>query len=97
MYCELGYRQTEIGTRHTDYFLETGGDAVAYKRYIDDLGFSIPQGHLIFGPRGDITSMDNSVTVGNLKRNLDVFLELGVRAAVIHYSSHGTDLDPIEK
>lgn len=96
-YCELGYRQTEIGIKHTDYFLEAGEDAAAYRRYIDGLGFSIPQGHLIFGARGDITSSDNTVAVANLKRNLDVFLELGVKAAVIHYSHNGTDLDPIEE
>ena len=95
-YCEWGYRQTEIGHVHSAFFYEGGGDAAAFRRYIDDLGFSVPQGHLIFGPKGDITSADNSVTVATLKRNLDTFLTLGVKAAVIHYSSHGTDLDPIE-
>ena len=96
-YCRWGFYQTELSTQHTNYFLEGGGDAAAFRRYIDELGFSLPQGHLIFGPKGDITSADNSVTVAYLKRNLDLFLTLGIKAAVIHYSSHGTDLDPIEE
>ena len=47
--------------------------------------------------RFNITSVDNTYAIDNLKRNLDVFYELGVKAAVIHYSNFGTDVEPIEK
>ena len=95
-YIECGYYQTEINEQHFKRFYKET-DVKAYRRYIDDLGFSIPQGHLVFMNEGNITSVDNTYAIDNLKKNLDVFYELGVKAAVLHYSNFGTDVVPIEE
>lgn len=91
-----GYDCTEISDTHFLPFMEGRADARAYRRYIDDLGFSIPQGHLLFGERAHISAADNAASIDLLKRNIDVFLELGVKAAVLHYGCCGTDVLPIE-
>lgn len=95
-YIECGYNQTEINSVHykTIYTTEKARE---FRRYIDGEGFSIPQGHLIFMNEGNITSRDNTYAVDNLKKNLDIFYELGVKAAVLHYSNFGTDVVPIEE
>ncbi len=95
-YIECGYNQTEINSVHykTIYTTKKVRD---FCRYIDGEGFSIPQGHLIFMNEGNITSRDNTYAVDNLKKNLDIFYELGVKAAVLHYSNFGTDVVPIEE
>ncbi len=96
-FIEAGYYQTEINDIHFEKFMRKEDDVKAYRSFIDDLGFSIPQGHLIFMNAGNITSVDNTYAIDNLKRNLDVFYELGVKAAVLHYSNFGTDWDPIDQ
>lgn len=96
-YKELGFDQTEINEEHFMPFYRKEKDVREYRRFIDDLGFAIPQGHLIFMNAGNITSVDNTYAIDNLKRNLDVFYELGVKSAVMHYSNFGTDVEPIEK
>lgn len=96
-YKEIGFDQTEINEGHFMPFYRKEKDVREYRRFIDDLGFGIPQGHLIFMNAGNITSVDNTYAIDNLKRNLDVFYELGVKSAVIHYSNFGTDVEPIEK
>lgn len=97
VYKEIGFDQTEINEEHFMTFYNKERDVHEYRRFIDNLGFSIPQGHLIYMNSGNITSVDNTYAIDNLKRNLDVFYELGVKAAVIHYSNFGTDVEPIEK
>lgn len=92
-----GFYQTEINDMHYRAFMEKTDDVRKFRRYMDDLGFSTPQGHLIFMNEGDITSRDNTYAIDNLKRNLDVFSELGVKSAVLHYSNYGTDWDPVEQ
>lgn len=94
---EVGYDNTEISSCHYRGFMEGTEDVKEYRRYIDSIGFSIPQGHLIFMNEGNITSYDNEYAIENLKRNLDTFLELGVKAAVLHYSNFGTDVVPISE
>ena len=95
-FCKWGFDCTEISAVHFLPFMEDKADVRAYRRYIDDLGFSIPQGHLLFGPEAHISVADNRVSIDRLKKNLDVFLELGVKAAVLHYGCCGTDVLPIE-
>ena len=97
VYKEIGFDQTEINEEHFMTFYNKERDVREYRRFIDNLGFSIPQGHLIYMNSGNITSVDNTYAIDNLKRNLDVFYELGVKAAVINYSNFGTDVEPIEK
>lgn len=94
---EIGFDQTEINEEHFMTFYRKEKDVREYRRFIDDIEFSIPQGHLIYMNAGNITSTDNSYAIDNLKRNLDVFYELGVKSAVIHHGNFGTDVEPIEK
>ncbi|MDO5310724.1 MAG: sugar phosphate isomerase/epimerase family protein [Clostridia bacterium] len=93
---ECGYNQTEINEEHFKPFYRDL-DVNEYRRFIDDRGFSIPQGHLVFMNEGNITSIDNTYAIDNLKRNLEVFEKLGVKAAVLHYSNFGTDWVPWEE
>ncbi|MBQ8859067.1 MAG: hypothetical protein IJ012_04680 [Clostridia bacterium] len=57
-FTEWGYDCTEINEVHYLPFMEGGEDVRAYRRYIDGLGFSIPQGHLLFGERAHISAAD---------------------------------------
>lgn len=95
-YLETGFKNTEIGVEHSKSLMNKEIDAKEFRKYIDNAGFSIPQGHLIFMNEGNITSVDNEYAIDNLKRNLDVYHEIGVKAAVLHYSNFGTDVVPIE-
>ena len=95
-FVELGFCQTEINERHYMPFYHKELDVKEYRKYIDDLGFSIPQGHLFFHNKGNITSLDNAYAISNLKRALDVFYELGVKAAVLHYVNFETSVTPVE-
>ena len=58
------------------------------KRYADDKGFTFPQGHLFL--KVDLCS-DEAVDV--LKRWLDLFVALDIRAGVLH-AAGGIDLSP---
>ncbi|MGN0180242.1 MAG: sugar phosphate isomerase/epimerase family protein, partial [Monoglobaceae bacterium] len=93
---ECGYNQTEINEEHFKPFYRDL-DINEYRRFIDGRGFSILQGHLVFMNEGNITSIDNTYAIDNLKRNLEVFEKLGVKAAVLHYSNFGTDWVPWEE
>ncbi len=95
-FLEAGFSASEINQVHFNPFMRGEADAKEYRKYIDDLGFSFPQGHLVFMNEGNITSIDNEYAIGNLKRNLDIFHTLGVKCAVIHYSNFGNDIVPIE-
>ena len=94
---KIGYDNIEISDVHFMPFYNKELDVKEYRKYIDALDFHIPQGHIFFMNKGDITSYDNTYAVDNIKKNLDVFYELGVKAAVIHYSNYGTDVEPVEK
>ncbi len=95
-FIECGYMQTEINAEHYKP-LYRKGEVKAFRHYMDDRGFSAPQGHLIFMNEGNITSIDNTYAIDNLKRNIDIFHDLGVRAAVLHHSNFGTDWEPWEQ
>lgn len=75
-FVECGYDQTEINEEHYKCFYREK-DVRAYRRYIDELGFFIPQGHLVYMNESNITSYDNTYAVDRLKKNLEVFYELG--------------------
>lgn len=96
-FMEAGFLETEINECHFGPFMRKEKNVKEFRKYIDDLGFSIPQGHLIFMNAGNITSLDNTYAIDNLKRNLDVFYTLGVKAAVLHYSNFGSDIVPVEE
>ncbi len=95
-FVDIGFYQTEINERHYMPFFHREMDVREYRKYIDDLGFSVLQGHLFFHNKGNITSLDNAYAISNLKRALDVFYELGVKAAVLHYVNFETSVAPVE-
>lgn len=96
-FIECGIYNTEISEKSHYTFFNNTNEIHEYKRFIDGLGFAIPQGHLPFMNEGNITSLDNTYAIDNLKKVLDIFYELGVKAAVIHYSNFGTDVVPVEE
>ncbi len=96
-FVETGVNNIMLARYHYLPFLNGEKDVKEYKKYIDDIDFHIPEGHLLIAGPGNITSLDNEYAMDNLKRNLDVFYELGVKNAIIHYANCGTHLDPIEK
>lgn len=93
-FIECGIMNSEINDVHFKPLYKKGA-AREFRKYIDDLGFAFPQGHLVFMNEGNITSNDNTYAIDNLKRNLEVFNEIGVKSAVLHYSNFGTDVVPI--
>ena len=66
-FVECGYDQTEINEEHYKCFYREK-DVPAYRRYIDELGFFIPLGHLVYMNEGNITSYDNTYAVDRLDR-----------------------------
>ncbi len=83
-----GYHVTELSDEHAQQLLDRGTPArvgAEFRRYMDDLGFSVPQGHLLL--HGDPAEADPA----RRRRQFDTFLRwfelfhvLGVRAAVLH-------------
>lgn len=51
----------------------------ALRQYCEDKGFVIPQGHLIFP-----IDLSKEETVSTLKKWLDLYVAIGIRAAVLH-------------
>ena len=86
-----GFLYTELSINHGKKLLHRGGDpgniGATLGTYIQDKGFSIPQGHLSF-KKGlcDLTAVDD------LKREIDLFLGVGIKNAVIH-ANGGLDLE----
>jgi len=88
-FVERGWQCTELASEQAKAVLERGDPAKAgteFKRFADDLGFSFPQGHLelhadIAQPEG---SAERREVVDNLKRWLDLFAALDVKAGVLH-------------
>jgi len=84
----FGFGYTELSINHANTLLERGGKpeetGLKLKSFIQDKGFSIPQGHLSF-QKGlcDLTAIDD------LKREIDLFLGVGIQNAVIHANGGG--------
>ena len=71
---------------HVAQLLERGDPQIQgrlVKAYTDSLGFSIPQGHLSFRP-----ALTHPDSLDRLKRELDLFLAMGVENAVIHFNGN---------
>lgn len=96
-FIEAGYYQMDLDEQKASLFMRGKEDVKEYKKYIEDLGFSIPQAHLIFKGKGNITSYDNTYAIENLKQNLEIFNELGVESAVLHYINYGSDHIPFDE
>lgn len=99
-FAACGYRYTEFSDEHGAMLLEraagipNGAEKVgaALQKYAAGRGIRFPQGHLWL--RIDLCSGDAAVET--LKRWLDLFLALGIRASVLH-ASGGAELSPDER
>lgn len=79
------WTELELSDEHGRALLERGDPNATgkqFKAYAADRGVSFPQGHLWLSC--DITAPDHEEVVGQLKRWLDLFLALHIKAAVIH-------------
>jgi len=87
-FAEHGWHHLELSTEHGAALLERGdpsGTGERFRRFCADIGVSFPQGHLKL--RADIAHPDPSERrreLEELKRWLDLFGAVGIRAAVLH-------------
>ena len=80
-----GWMELELGDEHASILLsrgEAGKIGREYKRFAADLGVSFPQGHLWLGC--DIAAVNQAATLDKLTPWLDLFVGVGVKAAVLH-------------
>ena len=86
-----GFSYAELSINHTQTLLQRGSDhfktGLSLREYISDKGFVIPQGHLSFKK-----TLCNATALDDLKREIDLFLGVGIQNAVIH-ANGGANLD----
>jgi len=93
-----GWRYAELSDEHAEVLLGRGPAELtgrAFARLAGDAGLSFLQGHLWL--RCDIAGADRQATVDRLKAWLDLFLAVGIRAAVLHpagYTRYRNGDDP---
>lgn len=80
---EAGFSHGELAVEHSLALLERSGKiektGLAFRAFLEDHGFSLPQGHLEF--RNDMTT---SETVESLKKEITLFQAIGIKNAVFH-------------
>lgn len=77
-----GFDYCELSDEHSLALLKRGEPKAVgaeFKKFADELGFEIPQGHLFLGRKLCINE-DREV----LKKQLDLFLAVGIKSAVLH-------------
>ncbi len=86
--AECGYRYAELSDEHGAMLMERGnpaGTGKEFRKFAESIGFELPQGHLKL--RADIASSDAAARrreLDYLKRELELYQAIGVRAAVLH-------------
>lgn len=90
-----GFSYSELSINHTQTLLNRGGDPVKtgeeIQKYIKEIDFSIPQGHLSFKK-----GLCSAEARDDLKREIDLFLGIGINNAIIHVNG-GVKLDEQER
>lgn len=80
---EAGFSYGELAVEHSLALLDRGSEieknGLTFRSFLNDHGFSIPQGHLDF--RNDITTRE---TVEQLKKEITLFQAVGIKNAVFH-------------
>ncbi len=95
LFLDAGFDATEISFEHLVMLVRRGPQAVSdFRKYMDDLGFTAPQGHLNFaecrampGNYVDLASFDEPLrraSIDSWKEELECFETLGVKRAVLH-------------
>ena len=83
-----GYNSTELSDEHARQLLERGTPAQVggeFRSYMNDLGFSTPQGHLLLDCDPAEADPDRrQAQLETFRRWFELFHALGVRAAVLH-------------
>jgi len=78
-----GIRFTELSDEHAVVLLERGDPKKVgedFKKYADQMGVKIPQGHLLLSAK--LVTVENSVEV--LKQWIDLFRAIGIKRGVLH-------------
>ena len=84
-FAAKGWRSLELSTEHAERLLERQNPPAAgeaFRKFADDNGVAFPQGHLWL--TCDIATDNQDETIDTLKRWLDLFVAVGIRAAVLH-------------
>lgn len=84
-FADSGWCDLELSTEHGQALLDRGEPrqvGEAFRAYASDHGVRFPQGHLWLG--ADIAGPDQDQTLDVLRRWLDLFMAVGIRAAVLH-------------
>ena len=87
VFAAKGWHHLELSTEHGEALLERGdpaGTGDIFRRLAADQGMFFPQGHLWLS--ADITAKNQDEVVDRLRQWLDLFVAVGVRAAVLHPS-----------
>ena len=83
VFSAKGWHDLELSTEHGEMLVARGGDpaevGARFKAVADRYGVRFPQGHLLLG--ADITE-DGTVDI--LKRWLDLYYGVGIKACVLH-------------
>ena len=80
-----GWHHLELSTEHGEVLLERGDPAAAgqaFRAHAAEHGVCFPQGHLWL--TADISADDGGATVEGLRGWLELYVAVGVRAAVLH-------------
>jgi sugar phosphate isomerase/epimerase len=80
-----GYDYCELSDEHSRTLLarkDAKTVGAEFKSFCDELGFTIPQGHLFLGEK-----ICNEKSRELIKKQLDLFLAVGVKSAVLHCDS----------
>lgn len=86
-----GFSYAELSINHAQSLLTRSGDpcktGLALQSYICDKGFTLSQGHLSYKK-----GLCDNTAIDDLKREIDLFLGVGIKNAVIH-ANGGGELD----
>jgi len=91
--AHAGWRSAELSDEHSKALLERGGPhsvGEAFRRFADECGVAVTQGHLWLTV--DIAPADETRrrrAIEGLKRWLDLYLAIGIPAAVLHPGGDG--------
>lgn len=84
-FAENDWHDLELSTEHAAVLLERGDPkqaGQAFRAFADDHGVRFPQGHLWL--IADIAGHNQPQTLDTLRRWIDLFVAVGIRAGVLH-------------
>jgi len=84
-FARTGWVALELSSEHSEVLLERGAPervGTAFAPFAERYGVSLPQGHLWLSC--DIAARDQSPIIDGLRKWLDLYLAIGIQAAVLH-------------